>query len=95
MDDTNKVETLPESYPGGMGALEIISDLKECLNPEKFSICGSELQQLLVYYTEQFVEPGGWQALWRKEGKKSTEEFKTGHLTSPALVEVKNVVKCP
>lgn len=81
-----EIDTLPETYPGGMNSADIISDLKHSFNPEKFNIRGSELQQMLIFYAEQYVEPGGWQAVWRRD-PKTPEPSKTD-LSGPAFVEV-------
>lgn len=78
--------TLPETFPGRMSASEIAQDLKNCLNPEKELIKGSELQQVIVYYAEQTVEPVGWQALWMSDSKTSSS-LKM-RLRSPVMVEV-------
>lgn len=87
-------ETLPETYPGGMSAAEIISDLRHSLNPDKFNIRGSELQQLLVSYAEQHIEPAGWQALFRRDPKIPSTLSMSNNLSSPAVVEVYSLIQC-
>ena len=87
MESGKTVDTLPETYPGGMCASEIISDLKQSFNPDKFSFKGSELTQLLVSFAEQHVEPAGWQALYRKDFKSPATAL-TSKIASPAVVEV-------
>jgi len=84
-----QLETLSEDYPGRLSAQEIIEDLSNRLNPEKYSISGSELHQVCVYFAEQHVEPVGWQALWRCDSR--TEPSIKEKLKSPTLVEVLNV----
>ena len=81
-----QLETLSEDYPGRLSAQEIIEDLSNRLNPEKYSISGSELHQVCVYFAEQHVEPVGWQALWRCDSR--TEPSIKEKLKSPTLVEV-------
>jgi len=83
------LETLNEDYPGHLTALEIIEDLSQSLNPENFSVSGSELLKACVYFAEQTVEPVGWQALVRYDSNAfpSLKE----KLNSPTLVEVMNV----
>lgn len=83
---TNVLETLPDTYSCRMSAAEIVEDLKRCFNPENEFVKGQELQQIIVYYAEQTVEPVGWQALWMSDSKTSSTlkaKFK-----SPMLVEV-------
>lgn len=79
-------EVLTENFPGRLSAKEIIEDLRVSLNPEKYSISGSELHKACVYFAEQTVEPAGWQALWYLDSR-THPSFK-GELHSPALVEV-------
>ncbi|XP_057378525.1 protein nessun dorma-like [Daphnia carinata] len=89
LQKTNILETLPDTYSCRMSAAEIVEDLKRCFNPENDFIKGQELQQIIVYYAEQAVEPVGWQALWMSDSKTSSSlkaKFK-----SPMLVEVNNV----
>jgi len=86
---TLQLETLTEDYPGRLSAPEIIEDLSVSLNPERYSVSGSELHKVCVYFAEQAVEPVGWQALWRCDSK--TRPSLNRKLNSPSLVEVLNV----
>ena len=83
---TLQLETLTEDYPGRLSAPEIIEDLSVSLNPERYSVSGSELHKVCVYFAEQAVEPVGWQALWRCDSK--TRPSLNRKLNSPSLVEV-------
>ena len=80
------IETLCENFPGRMNAKEIIHDLKKCFNPENEIVKGPELQQILVFYAEQTIEPAGWQALWVPDSK--TSPLLKARLKSPKIVEV-------
>lgn len=82
-----QLETMPETFPGRMNSSEILNDLKKCLNPECEVIHGSELQQILIYYAEQTIEPVGWQALWMSDSKTSAS-LKL-RIPNASLVEVK------
>ena len=80
------LETLPETFPARLSPSEIINELKKYLNPENEVVHGPELQQVIVYYAEQTIEPIGWQALWIYDSKSKSSLKPT--LTSPSLVEV-------
>ena len=91
MEPVNNMETLSETFPGRMSAAEIIHDFKKYFNPENEIVKGSELQQIVVFYAEQTIEPAGWQALWVPDSKTSPPL--KARLKSPQIVEVssKNV----
>ncbi|EFX85735.1 hypothetical protein DAPPUDRAFT_313486 [Daphnia pulex] len=89
LQKSNPLETLPDTYSCRMSVSEIVEDLKKCLNPENEFIKGQELQQIIVFYAEQTVEPVGWQALWIADSKTSSTLKE--RLKSPALIEVCNV----
>ena len=85
-----KVETLAETFPGRMNLTEIIRDFKKCLNPENEFVKGPELQQIIVYYAEQTIEPAGWQALWICDA--NTNSSLKARLKSPQIVEVSPMI---
>lgn len=80
------LETLSESFPARMSVPEILQDLKKCFNSENEIIQGSELQQVIIFYAEQTIEPIGWQAVWICDSK--TNPSLKLRLNSPSLVEV-------
>ena len=86
LQKSNPFETLPDTYSCRMSASEIVEDLTKCFNPEKEIVKGQELQQIIVFYAEQTIEPVGWQALWIADSK--TNSTLKERLTSPTLVEV-------
>jgi hypothetical protein len=91
LQKSNPLETLPDTYSCRMSASEIVEDLKKCFNPDKEIVKGQELQQIIVFYAEQTVEPVGWQALWVADSKTSSTLKE--RLRSPVLVEVCFVIE--
>ncbi|XP_059352802.1 uncharacterized protein LOC132088278 [Daphnia carinata] len=72
-----------------MIAAQIVEDLKRCFDLENDFIKGQELQQIIVYYAEQTLEPVGWKALWMSDSNTSSNL--KAKFVSSILVEVNNV----